>query len=198
MVASRLPTRAEATDVANAILDGTDCIMLSGESAVGKFPEEAVRMLASIAAATEARRPPARLADLRAVCREQKPTTVAEGIASVVEHSLETVPCAGVFVPTRTGTTSRMISRFKPSPWVVAVAADPAVLPGLAFSYGVCPFPLAEEPDDWRAFAQDWLRERQIQGAVALLVAGPSSRDPNANHRIEFLRVGERVTVPKH
>src|SRR4030095_7298831 len=58
MVASRLPTRAEATDVANAILDGTDCVMLSGESAMGKFPEEAVAMLAKIAAYTENHRPP--------------------------------------------------------------------------------------------------------------------------------------------
>ena len=58
MVSSRLPTRAEATDVANAILDGTDCVMLSGESAMGKFPEEAVTMLAKIAAFTETHRPP--------------------------------------------------------------------------------------------------------------------------------------------
>src|SRR5262250_2096487 len=67
MVSSRLPTRAESTDVANAILDGTDCVMLSGESAMGKYPEEAVAMLARIAATTEAKRPPAHLKDLRAL-----------------------------------------------------------------------------------------------------------------------------------
>ena len=66
MTTSRLPTRAEATDVANAILDGTDCIMLSGESAMGKYPEEAVAMLAKIAAYTEAHRAPARLDELQA------------------------------------------------------------------------------------------------------------------------------------
>jgi pyruvate kinase len=191
MVSSRLPTRAEATDVANAILDGTDCIMLSGESAVGKYPEEAVAMLAKIAAATEARRPLARLNDLRTLCMGNKPTTAAEGIAAVVEHALETVPCAGVFVPTRTGTTARMISRFKPSVWIAAICPDPCVCQGLAFSYGVQPVQLAEDPADWRAFAKNWLREQQLPGWVAILVAGPSAHHPEANHRIEFMRVGE-------
>src|SRR5438045_9495622 len=58
MVSSRLPTRAEATDVDNAILDGTDCVMLSGAAAVGTFPEEAVTMLAEIAEFMEAPRLP--------------------------------------------------------------------------------------------------------------------------------------------
>jgi pyruvate kinase len=190
MVSSRLPTRAEATDVANAILDGTDCIMLSGESAMGKYPEEAVMMLAKIAAATEARRPPARLRDLRALCLEQKPTSAAEGIAAVVEHALETVPSAAVFVPTFTGTTARMISRFKPAQWIAAVCSEARVCQGLAFSYGVQPVELAEDPEDWRAFAKSWLREQQLPGFVAVLVAGPSAHHPEANHRIEFMRVG--------
>jgi pyruvate kinase len=196
MVSSRLPTRAEATDVANAILDGTDCLMLSGESAMGKYPEEAVTMLAKIAAATEARRPPARLHDLRKLCLHRKPTTVAEAIASVVEHALETVPCAAVFVPTRTGTTARMLSRFKPSVWIAAITPDQAVCRGLAFSYGVEPLPLAEVPDNWRAFATDWVRAQEVPGFIAVLVAGPSPRHPEANHRIEFLRVADPPPHP--
>ena len=192
MVSSRLPTRAEATDVANAILDGTDCIMLSGESAMGKFPEEAVAMLAKIAAYTESHRPPTRLADLHATLAQTRPTTAAEAIASVVEHALETVPCAAVFVPTRTGTTARMISRFNPTVWIVTVSSDPAVCQGLAFSYGTHPVQMAEDPDNWRAFAQQWVREHELPGPSAMLVAGPSTRNPDANYRIEFLRVGEK------
>jgi pyruvate kinase len=190
MVASRLPTRAESTDVANAILDGTDCIMLSGESAMGQYPAEAVAMLASIAAATEARHPAARLQDLRRLCLDQTPTTAAEAIAAVVEHALETVPCAAVFVPTRTGTTARMISRFKPGVWIASLSRDPVVGQGLAFSYGVHPVDLVEEPDNWREFARGWMREQQLPGAIAMLVAGPSTRNPDANHRIEIMRVG--------
>ncbi len=104
MTASRLPTRAESTDVANAILDGTDCIMLSGESAMGKYPEEAVAMLAKIAAYTERHRP-SRLPS-KAIAGDRQPTSPAEAMASVVENALSTVPCAAVFVPTRTGTTA--------------------------------------------------------------------------------------------
>ncbi|MFN8628105.1 MAG: pyruvate kinase [Candidatus Binatia bacterium] len=189
MVSSRLPTRAEATDVANAILDGTDCVMLSGESATGAYPEEAVRMLARIAAATEARRPSAGRHLLRELTRQQSPATAAEAIASVVEHTLDTVPCAAVLVPTHSGSTARMISRFKPAIWIAAPCADPVACQGLAFSYGVHPIDCPEEPDDWRAFAARWLHEHDLPGHNAILVAGPSTRSPDASHRIEFLRV---------
>ena len=192
MVSSRLPTRAEATDVANAILDGTDCIMLSAESAMGHYPEEAVAMLVKIAAVTEARRPPARLREMRELCHQLLPSTAAEAIASVVEHALESVPCAAVFVPTHTGTTARMISRFKPLVWIAAFSRDPAVCQGLAFSYGVHPVDIAEEPENWREYASRWLREQQVPGFIAMLVAGPSEQHPDANHRIEFMRIGER------
>jgi pyruvate kinase len=190
MVSSRLPTRAESTDVANAILDGTDCVMLSAESAMGKFPEEAVAMLAKIAAYTEAHRPPARQSDLRSLAAQDLPASAAEAIAFVVEHALQTVPCAAVFVPTRTGATPRMISRFKPGVWVVALCRDATVCQHLAFSYGVYAEQIAETADHGRDFACTWLREHQIVGDIAVMVAGPSPRHPEANHRIEFLRVG--------
>jgi pyruvate kinase len=197
MVANRLPTRAEATDVAHAILDGTDCIMLSAESAMGHYPEEAVAMLAKIAAATEARRPVRALTGVRELALQKKPSTAAEAIAAVVEHALDTVRCAALVVPTRSGSTARMISRFKPSAWIAAVSRDPAVCQALVFSYGVSPIHVTQEPEDWRDFAARWLREQQLPGAIAMLAAGPSDRHPEANYRIEFMSVGERPVRPQ-
>jgi len=190
MVTSRLPTRAEATDVANAILDGTDCVMLSGESAMGLYPEEAVAMLARIAAATEPHRSRPEWSALREQIDARSHVTTAEKIASVVEHALRTVACAMVLVPTRSGATARMISRFKPSPWIVSPSESAATCQGLVFSYGVQPIEVAREPDEWRDFARRWLREHERAGDLAMLVAGPSERSPDASHRIEFLLVG--------
>jgi pyruvate kinase len=189
MVSSRLPTRAESTDVANAILDGTDCIMLSAESATGKYPEEAVKMLAKIAAFTESNRPQIRHCDLETQSCQHYLATASEAIASVVEQSLVTMPCAAVFVPTRTGTTARMISRFNPPVWIVALSQDADVCQGLVFSYGVHPVNLVNDPENWNIFVRQWLSDHQMPGTIAMLVAGPSMCNPDANHRLEFIRI---------
>ncbi len=193
MVASRLPTRAEATDTANAILDGTDCVMLSGESAMGKFPEEAVTMLANIAAFTETHRPRTSLAAWREFLQQQAAITGGDRMASLVEHALDTVPCEALLVPTRGGTTARAISRCKPPVWIIAPSRDPAVCQGLAFSYGVHPVDLVEEPDDWRQWIARWLGKHGVAAKRVMLVAGPSARNPKANHRIELMRWTQRT-----
>jgi pyruvate kinase len=193
MITSRLPTRAEATDVANAILDGTDCVMLSGESAMGRFPEEAVAMLARIAAVTEAHRPRAALEARREMLRDNARITGGDRIALLVEHALETVPCDLVLVPTRGGSTARIISRCKPAVWVVAPSPDPSTCQSLAFSYGVHPVDLADEPADWRDFAASWMADRGPSASRVMLVAGPSPRNPTASHRLEFMRLGEQA-----
>src|SRR6266446_3038907 len=188
MVSSRLPSRAEATDVANAILDGTDCVMLSGESAMGKFPEEAVTMLAKIAAFTETHRPPRSFAAQRELVQEKAATRSSDRMASLVEHALYTVPCDLLLVPTRGGMMARAIARFKPPVWILAPASDPGACQNLAFSYGVHPIDLAEEPDDWRQWVAHWVCENGITAQRVMLVAGPSPRNPKANYRIELMQ----------
>jgi len=195
MTVSRLPTRAEATDVANAILDGTDCIMLSGESAMGLFPEESVAMLARIAASAEAYRDAARL-KVTTPAEHPSPTAPTapetdpdEAMADVVQYAIQHTPASAVFVPTRTGTTARMISRFKPRVWIVAISPDTAVCQSLAFSYGVRALHSELEQENWRDFTASWLTDNALPVRLAVLVAGPSPQNPDANLRIEFLHV---------
>jgi pyruvate kinase len=187
MTTNRLPTRAECTDVANAILDGTDCVMLSGECAMGKYPVESVEMLAKIARVTEQ----SRRDSPENQWNDSKPSTAAEAAGLVVRHALRAVPCAAVVVPSFTGETARMISRFKPPVWIVAVSDAASVCYSLKFSCGVDPILVQELPDDWREFAIGWLREQGLDGNLAMLVAAASSKQPTANHRIEFIRIGK-------
>ena len=151
-------------------------------------------MLAKIAAYTESKRPPVRLAELRARLQHCPPNTTADAITSIVETALDLVPCAAVFVPTQTGTTARMVSRLRPSQWIFALSRDPAVCQGLTFSYGVEPVQLTEEPKNWRDFAKTCLQEHQIAGHMALLVEGPSRQNPEKNHLLEFLTFGDFTT----
>jgi pyruvate kinase len=194
MVSSRLPTRAEATDVANAILDGTDCVMLSGESAVGRFPEESVMMLAKIAAFTETHRLRPSVSAQSDFLQHPAVTNSGDRMASVVEHALHTVPCDLLLVPTRGGTVARAISRFKPPVWIIAPSSDLATSQNLAFSYGVHPVHLDEEPDDWREWIDQWRRNNGITLQRVMLVAGPSPRNPKANYRIELMRLDREHT----
>jgi pyruvate kinase len=189
MVSSRLPTRAEATDVANAILDGTDCVMLSGESAMGRFPEDAVATLARIAAETERHRAQVGQDRVLDFYRAHQPTTTSEAIATVVERALDTVPCDVVFVPTHTGSTARMLSRFKPSVWIVAASHRREVCQALSFSYGVWPAAVEAERTDWWEFAREWMDAHEVPGGRAMLVSGPSPAHPDANYRMEFKQV---------
>jgi pyruvate kinase len=188
MTSNRLPTRAEATDVANAILDGTDAVMLSGESAVGMFPEEAVAMLGKIAALTEPHRTRVRPPQPIQTSTNSN-LTAFERLAKFAEHALDAAPCDAVIVPTRTGTTARAIARSRPPVWIIAVGPDSVTQQGLAFSYGVHPLVLNEDPEDWAIFAKHSMPQLGIAGRHAMLVAGPSPRHPLAHHRLEIFEL---------
>ncbi len=188
MTTSRLPTRAEATDVANAIIDGTDCIMLSAESATGRFPVLSVAMLASIANNAEEYRE-----SLREISSRTKtlsaPTNADEALSEIVERAIQTTPVSALFVRTQSGTTARKISRFKPWVWIVACTMDENICRGLLFSYGVHPIQISAEPEHWTDFTKKWLQSNGFPVGLVLLVAGPSQQNPGANLRIEFLHL---------
>jgi pyruvate kinase len=186
MTDNRRPTRAEATDVANAILDGTDCVMLSGESAMGKYPVDAVAMLAKIAEAIEPHRP---IHSVREALKDLEGSKVsfADLIAFSVETTLERISPAVVFVPTRSGYTARSIARFRLPVWIAAVSSQETTCQGLQFSYGVYPVEEPEHPEDWNAFVRQWLRKHGVEGDLVILTEGPSSKHPETNNRMEII-----------
>ena len=187
MITSRIPTRAEATDVANAIIDGTDCVMLSGESAMGKFPVEAVRMLARIAAETEKESPRTNVREaLRSFGREKK-AGYPDLISMSLEAMLDYVAPLVIVVPTKSGATARNIARFKFPVWVAGISVSRLTCQHLAFSYGVLPVQEAEWPEDWNRYTRERLTMRGVEEGVAILIEGPSPKRPDANHRIEIL-----------
>jgi pyruvate kinase len=143
-------------------------------------------MLAKIAAYTELHRPPL----ISYNSGINPPSNAAEAAGVLVEHALQTIPCNCIFVPTDTGATARMISRFNPPVSIVAICHDSNTCQGLMFSYGVLPVELADDPENWSDFGRQWLAEYKVPGNLAMLVAGPSKKRPDDNHRIEFLRLG--------
>jgi pyruvate kinase len=187
MTNARRPTRAEATDVANAILDGTDCVMLSGESAMGQYPVDAVKMLAQIAVAAEPHRPRYRLEEALKTYGKDGDITLTDLISLNVETTLERVTPAALIVPTESGYTARMISRFKLPVWITAVSRHESTCQGLAFSYGVYPVHKLEHSDNWKPFARKWLKDHRIKGNIVVLTEGPSERNPESSNRLEII-----------
>ncbi len=128
------PTRAEATDVANAVLDGADAVMLSEESAVGHFPVEAVRWLARIAEATEPAYDPRPVRELR----RASPTPESErSVAAAAVEVAEQVGARVIVTPTHSGRTARLIAALRPSTPVLALARDRSTRRALALVRGV-------------------------------------------------------------
>ncbi|MFO0800286.1 MAG: pyruvate kinase [Gemmataceae bacterium] len=131
------PTRAEASDVANAIFDGTDAVMLSGETAVGKYPVEAVSCMARIAVETETH--------LRDTGRSlgahfNRPDFgIDDPMAEAAFDLADQVEATAIVIPTLSGRTARLVTRRRPWARVIAVAPTDAVLQGLAIDWGVTP-----------------------------------------------------------
>jgi len=189
MISYRRPTRAEATDVANAILDGTDGVMLSGESAMGHYPVESVAMLAKIAAAIEPHRHRVTVKEMFHGIDLRGKLRTAHLIAIGVEASLEYASPAAVFVPTKSGATPRSLARFRPPVWIVALSSQESTCQALQFSYGVHPVHEGEQPEDWTDYARKWVEDHAVEGNLVILTEGPSDKHPEANHRMELIEL---------
>ncbi len=189
MTSHRLPTRAEATDVANAILDGTDAVMLSAESAMGAFPVEAVAMLARIAATVEPTRPVASVREMFSGVDLSGRIRPLHLIAVSVEASLEYLKPAAVFVRTETGNAARRLASFHLPVWLAAVSPNPRACQNLLFSYGVIPVFEQKPRLNWREYVRDWVQRHQLPQEFAILTQQPTPDDPDGNHRMEIINL---------
>jgi len=134
------PTRAEASDVVNAILDGTDAVMLSGETAVGRYPIKAVETMASVCANAEAHLPRSRLVEHGADGHD----SITEAISSGSVEIANEVGARAIITATMSGTTARMVARHRPSVPIVAVTPSRSTLYRLALVWGVVPVKVPE------------------------------------------------------
>ncbi len=153
MIDNTRPTRAEATDVANAILDGTDGVMMSEETAIGQYPVEAVEMMARIAVALERQRHMIRSS---VFLQEQlkgelinRQITVPDTVSLNVSQAVRALGCPFVLTATSGGMTARRVSRLKPDGWIIACNNDERICDFLRFSYGVFPMLMDTGTREW-------------------------------------------------
>ncbi len=158
MIRNPRPTRAETTDVANAIIDGTDCVMLSGETAGGKYPIEAVKTMRNICVTTELSDDFYKnIYDIRITSSN----TTTNSIARATRDISEELKAKAIISCTSSGNTSRIISKFKPKTNIIAATTTDRVARQLAIVWGVYPMVIQE------ATETDELIERAIVAALS-------------------------------
>ena len=175
MIDNPRPTRAEASDVANAILDGTDAVMLSGESAVGRFPVETVETMARIADYTEEHA----AAGTPERASRGPGTAVTRSLARVAASVADELGCKMIVAFTESGITARLASGFRPRVPVVAITGDDRVYRRLALWWGVVPVraEFAESSDELQAIGEERLKARGLveKGDTILILSGRSN-----------------------
>ena len=184
MKKSARPTRAEVSDVANAVLDGTDAVMLSGETTVGKFPVEVVRFMAEICKDTE------EYYDYDYEFDSVREVNVTETIANSVVNAASVLGIQSIVAATESGDTARRISNLKPRCLILAATNSEAVARSLALNYAVYPVVIesAKTVEEFTKIAKE--KAKELMGAkegdiIALTGGFPKSGAKQTN----FLKI---------
>lgn len=184
------PTRAEASDVANAIYDGSDALMLSGETAVGKYPVEAISCMDRIAREVDPQ-----VADDHRYDLDVSDGTADDQMTQLAFSLARSVQANAIITPTISGRSARLIARYRPKSAIVAPAATERVMRQLAIVWGVTPVmmesPLPVGADRLEAAVRSAFRRGAVQaGHTAVVLAGhPSEGGPHIP-TIRLVRVG--------
>ena len=193
MIRNPRPTRAEATDVANAIYDGTDAIMLSGETAKGKYPVEAVKMMNQIAISTEVH--------LSTKIKDYRSKYINRGISAAVAYSAvqtaHNVNAKCILASSMSGFTTRIVSKFKPDAQIIGLSPDDAIVRQMQIYWGVRPFKShkAETTKDLLDEATDIVLDAGLAEKDDILVltgGGPANhRGKGVTNMLKVVKIGE-------
>jgi pyruvate kinase len=194
MIENAHPTRAEVSDVANAIYDGSDAVMLSGETAVGKFPVQAVETMARIARQAEGSR---RFRFYKDLVAEEK-SGYAKIIAQAAYHAAEVASVAAIGVFTSSGLSARLVSRLRPSVPIYAFTPSPAAARQLALNFGVTSVVVTPKVSTDEMIAQidsivlerGWLK----MGDGVVCIAGQPVGQSGTTNMLKLHRVGESLS----
>ena len=191
MIESPQPTRAEASDVANAILDGTDCVMLSGETAVGKYPVQAVEVMARIAVETET--------SLTPVPPDRHISGVGESVAHAACRAAEEQRAKAIVAFTQSGTTALLVSKHRPTVPVISATPFENVARRISLYWGVTPIILTTRrtTDDMIATVEHAMLKRKLVRPRDLIVitAGVPIGVAGSTNMMKIHRVGERESL---
>jgi pyruvate kinase len=195
MIENPRPTRAEASDVANAIYDGTDAVMLSAETAAGKYPVEAVKMMAKIVSETESNLRENNAWETHHNHRVR--LSIAETICESAAHAAEDLDVSAIAVFTESGTTARQLSKYRPKPPIYALSSIDSVIHRMSLLWGVHPIkcPKLQTSEQMVEMAETVLEQSGFVKPKEILgiVAGTQTRSGSTN----FLRLhvlGDRLT----
>jgi pyruvate kinase len=177
MIHAPEPTRAEASDVANAILDGTSAIMLSGETAVGEFPVESVAYMDRIARAVEPS-----LGYRHEIPEAEEKPTVGQAMSNAACDIAEALEAKALLVPTFTGKTASAVARLRPRRPIIGLTHHDYSLQHMALEWGVTPVPIAEAADVEELWAVS------LEAAVGTGIVEPGDR--------VVLTAGTAVNIP--
>jgi pyruvate kinase len=196
MVHSSRPTRAEVTDVANAVLDGTDAVMLSAETAVGEYPVQAVETMDRIARAVEASQ---RYNDLPRIGFRANEPNFSNATALAAANAAEALGLSKIVCFTETGNTVRLISRYRPSAEVVALTPHRRTLSHMTILAHVRPirFPQQETLEDMLESASRLLLERHMVhvGEEVVFVAGVPPGVARTTNVMKLHRIGDPIKL---
>jgi pyruvate kinase len=194
MIQNPYPTRAEVTDIANAIFDGTDAVMLSEETAVGRFAIPSVRMMARIAERTESGLEYERIHQMKL---DQPACTVAEAIAQGSLEIAEDLKAQAILCSTTSGSTARLVSQNRPRAPIIGATSSPDTYRQLALSWGVVPVmvPETRHTDTRLADAVNAARDRQLvkPGDTVVIIGGVPVGEPGHTNMIKVEQVAAKA-----